>query len=295
VSRYIEKVALDQHGLVEPSDLPTPLPYNLQPRDFMRMVEDLYQLLHDLNVRLDDQGYDRLEELLDPAGFSGLVSRAVADGLSKFSRALVKNRYHNGYPDLLPARAYPGDSTPRGDRGGLEVKASRSDTSWQSHGPRAGWFCVVQFEIDRDETKAIRDREPTTVRAVMVAELERDDWSWQPAAAGRIRSGTASIKPAGRAKLRAGAVWVDPTYRAAHVLRLKTERQAVFGQEAEGIVLAAVRQSSNPIRAAELAQQLAPAAGLEADDLKSRVTSALGRLTRAGSIRRTRPGVYEAI
>jgi hypothetical protein len=295
VSRYIEKAGLDASGLIGPSDLPRALPYNLQPRDFLRMVEDLYQLLHDLNVRLDDRDYDRLEELLDPAGFSGLISRAVVDGVSKFSRALVKNRYHNGYPDLLPARTYPGDSTPHGDRGGLEVKASRSDTSWQSHGPRAGWFCVVQFEIDRDETKAIRDREPTMVRAVMVAELARDDWSWQPAAAGRMRSGTASIKPVGRAKLRAGAVWVDPTYRGAHELRLTTERQAVFGEGAEGIVLEALRQSGRPARAAELAELVGPPAGLQAHDVKSRVTSALGRLVRAGSVRRIRPGVFEAI
>ena len=70
VPRYIEKAGLDESGLVGASELPKALPYNLQPRDFVRMVEDLYQLLHDLNVRLDDRGYDRLEELLDPAGFS---------------------------------------------------------------------------------------------------------------------------------------------------------------------------------------------------------------------------------
>jgi len=74
----------------------------------------------------------------------------------------------------------------------------------------------VQFELDDDPNKAVVDREPTRVRAVMLAELTEADWSWQPAGPGKIRSGTATIIASGRAKLRAGAVWVDPLYRPTH-------------------------------------------------------------------------------
>jgi hypothetical protein len=213
--RFLDKVAVDSASMVDPSTLPFALPYGLAPNVFFRTVEDVHDLIHDVNTLLHAKSYRRLEELLDPAGFSGLISRTVAERLSRASRQLVVNQFHNGYPDLLVDGQYPGNSVQRGE-GGLEIKASRKSSSWQSHGPRAGWFCVVQFELDEDSAKAVVDRNPTCVRAVMLAELGEADWNWQPAGPGRMRSGTASVKPSGIVKLRAGAVWVDPTYRAAH-------------------------------------------------------------------------------
>lgn len=248
------------------------------------MVEDLYELLHDLNVQLDSKGYDRLEELLDPAGFSGLISRSVVDGIAKFSRALVKNAYHNGYPDLVPRGTYAGDSVQHGTLGGLEVKASRNEGSWQSHGPRGGWFCVVQFAIDQDVAKAIRDREPTTVSGVYVAELTAEDWSWQPAAAGRIRSGTASILPTGREKLRSNAVWVDPVFEDRHVELLVGLRVGLFRAQAETHVATALAAANGPVSLADLSQQLALAADVPADRIVTAVRSALRALVTADRV-----------
>jgi hypothetical protein len=82
--------------------------------------------LHELNVQLHARGYERLEELLDPAGFSGLLSRAIVDGIHRQSRALDRNEYHNGYPDLVPHGVYPGNSVQHGTKGGLEHDLSRS-------------------------------------------------------------------------------------------------------------------------------------------------------------------------
>jgi len=293
--RFVEKAEADRAGLRNEAALPSPLPHNLRPRDLLRMVEELYELLHDINTRLVDRGYDRLEELLEPAGFSGLISSAVVDGLAKFSRALVKNAHHNGFPDLLPKGVYPGDAVQRGGQGGLEVKASRSESGWQAHGPRAGWFCVVQFEIDSDTAKALQDREPTRVLSMLVAELGVDDWSWQPAAPGRIRSGTASVTPTGAAKLREGAVWVDPNYQAAHEERLVAARRRLFGAQAVDLVLGELARASEPLKPADVAERLGPTAGLDPALIHSPVQRALKVLVSDGRVHRPARGLYETV
>ena len=210
--RYLKHVPVDPGGIVPANVLPVPLPYGLTPRDFFRTVEDVHDLLHDLNGLLHQRHYLRLEELLDSAGFSGLLSRTVANRLSHSSRILVVNRFHNGYPDLIQRGHYKYDAVQHGE-GGLEIKASRHETNWQTHGPRAGWFGMAQFSIDERADIPLIDLEPTRVVAMLVAEVSMDDWSWQPAAPGKIRSGTATIRSSGIAKLRAGVVWVDPSYR----------------------------------------------------------------------------------
>lgn len=258
------------------------------------MVEDLHDLLHDVNSMMVEKGFDRMEELLDPAGFSGFISRTIVDRLDRLSRALVKNTYHNGYPDLLPRGAYPGDSTQHGTTGGLEVKASRSQAAWQSHGPRGGWFCVVQFNIDEDSEKAIRDREPTRVLAVLIGQLTEDDWSWQPAKEGRIRSGTASIRPSGTVKLRSNAVWVAPEYQGVHDERLLTARRDVWrGNDAESDCLQILHSAGRPMNTKEVAGRAAEKVGVPADRLRSTVERTLKKLFTEKSIGKPAPGRYE--
>jgi hypothetical protein len=247
-----------------------------------------------LNRQLAAKGYERLEELLDPAGFSGLVSRVVVDNIHRQSRALDRNEYHNGYPDLVPHGVYPQNRVQHGNLGGLEVKASRYDSNWQSHGPRSGWFCVVQFEIDVDPDKAIQDRDPTQIRAVMLADLERDDWSWQPARVGRIRSGTASIRVSGRHKLRTGAVWVDPSYEAEHQRLIAVSRLRLFADERDRYVLDYFR--SNPgleSRVDTVVDWVAERHGFaEPQKIESQVRSAIESLTESGEVIRVKRGVF---
>ncbi len=282
----------DPAGLRQPADLPWPLPYHLDTRDVLRLVEDLHRLLHDLNTQLDQRGYEPMERLLDSAGFSGLLSRATADRIARQSRALVLNTYHNGYPDLLPRDTYAGDSVQHGTLGGLEVKASRYESGWQAHGRRAGWFCIVQFHIDLDEAVALRSREPTRVRGVYVAELLEDDWSWQPAGAGRIRSGTASVKPSGMEKLRSGAVWVDPDYDQAHRAKLESLRVNLFdGSRADAAVLAAVTAARAALHPTQIADAVAPTVGVtNPRRLDGRVRTTCNRLVVQGQLQRTRVG-----
>lgn len=209
---YLRRVAIDAAGIVPHAD-DLELPYGLTARDFFRTVEDVQSLLGDLNEMLFEKHYGALTSLLDRAAFSGLISRTVVERLARASRRLVVNQYHNGYPDLIVDGVYPNNAVARGSEG-LEVKASRKRSGWQSHGPRAGWFCFAQFALDERKDIATNDLEPVGMRAIMVAQLELDDWSWQPAAEGKIRSGTASVRPSGLQKMRRGAIWVDPAHRA---------------------------------------------------------------------------------
>ena len=241
-------------------------------------------MLHDLNSLLHERQYERLEELLDPAGFSGLISRTVANRLARASRGLVVNQYHNGYPDLLVKGQYPGDAVQHGE-GGLEIKASRYPKGWQSHGPRAGWFGVVQFRLDERADVAVHDLEPTSVQAVLVAELTAEDWSWQPAREGRIRSGTASVRSAGVAKLRAGAVWVDPNYRTEHQRLLRDAQAALFRNELPPLILAILREMGRAATVDDLARQIAAPRGLDVTRTSTQVSAAVRKLQAAGQLR----------
>jgi hypothetical protein len=211
---YLRRVTIDPSGIVPHAD-ELELPYGLTARDFFRTAEDVQSLLGDLNDMLYEKHYGSLVDLVDRAAFSGLISRTVVERLARSSRRLVVNRKHNGYPDLIVDGVYPNNAVARGTEG-LEVKASRRQRSgWQSHGPRAGWFCFAQFWLDQRTGIATNDLEPVTMRSIMVARLELDDWSWQPAAEGKTRSGTASVRPSGLQKMWRGAIWVDPAHRAA--------------------------------------------------------------------------------
>lgn len=223
-----------------------------------------------------------------------MLSRAVVDNLAKQVRALAKNEYHNGYPDLVPHGVYPQNKVQHGDSG-LEVKATRYEASCQAHGERAGWFCVVQFAIDKREDVAIQDREPTAILAVMVAELEKDDWAWAPAKEGRIRSGTASVKPSGWVKLRAGAVWVEPAYEARHQELLADRRLKQLRDKRVEYVMDVFTQGdpSVELSAADLRAAVAAAQGLpDPDRLTHQVSEGVKALIADGRVTRVRPGVF---
>lgn len=283
-AKYLTAVVIDQSGLVADAELPSALPYGLTSRHFLRTVEDVQELIHDLNSLLDTKSYGRLEDLMDPAGFSGLLSRSVADRLERAGRGLVVNKYHNGYPDLIPAGKFPKDAVPHSDEG-VEVKASREESSWQSHGPRAGWFVVVQFQIDDSLGVPTNDREPTHIVAAMAAVLSRDDWNWQPAKPGRIRSGTASVKPEGVAKLRNGAIWVRPEYRDRHdALRVNAilyVANATLNDRIKKVLKDRGLSSADAI-ASEIGTELA----IPGERLTSRVGTRLGKLAKTGDVKR---------
>lgn len=185
------------------------LPYGLTADGIVAAINDLYAYLHALNVASIQHGYDRLEDIMLPAGFSGLLSellvRAIAKQHAHRTPGVARNQRPGGRPDLIPKAHFPEDSVHRGDEG-IEVKVSGSATSWQGHNPETGWLLIAQVAIDR-ATAPIYDRAPTEVVRVLLAKLVEADWTYSGRSPTSRRTPTASINRIGRDKLIAGTVY----------------------------------------------------------------------------------------
>ena len=185
------------------------LPYGLTPGGIVDAIGELHAYLHAINTASVEYGYGRLEDFMQPAGFSGLVSnvvvRAVAKAAETATPGLALNRHPNGRPDIVPRAVYPGDAVRRGGEG-IEVKASRYASGWQGHNVEPGWLLIVQFDIDTT-TEPVYDRTPTNVRRIMIAHLDAMDWTFSGRRPGSRRTPTASINPHGLRKLQAGTVY----------------------------------------------------------------------------------------
>lgn len=204
--RFTDRPNLHPRGFKHDLDLP----YGLRAAEVRAAIEDIYDFLHNVNRFLTEKGWDRLEETLMAATFSGMVSELVVQSMSKQSASLIRNQYHNGRPDLLPKEHYPNDAVLRGDEG-VEVKASRYDSGWQGHNVESGWIMIFQYQVDL-ESEPVEEREPTKFQRVLIAQLDEEDWSFSGRGAGSRRTITASILRSGMRKLLANPLYLDPTY-----------------------------------------------------------------------------------
>ncbi|TAK25053.1 MAG: hypothetical protein EPO26_04380 [Chloroflexota bacterium] len=180
------------------------LPYELRLDSFESALRDLYDLLADINSALVSRNLQRLEEMVRPAIFSGIVSDAMSAALARHSRVLVENRFHNGHPDLIPRGLYPNNAVAAGDDG-VEVKATKGSGAVDTHGARDAWLCVFRWSIDVDQEKPIRQRAPTHSVEILLARLIREDFRQN--ARGELGTRTASPNAAGLAKLRANWIY----------------------------------------------------------------------------------------
>lgn len=180
------------------------LPYGLRVGEVKAAIDDVYDFLHHVNKFLVDRGWDRLEETISAASFSGMLSEMIVQGVSKRSATVTKNEYHNGRPDLVPVGHYEGNAVLRGDDG-IEIKASRYGTGWQGHNIETGWIMIVQYFMQPESATAI-DR-------VLAAQLAPDDWSFSGRGMTSRRTPTASIRRSGVLKLEANPIYLDPSYR----------------------------------------------------------------------------------
>jgi len=205
VPRYIER----PEATLDDADTSIALPYGMDAAGVVKAVNDFYAYLHAINSAGISYGYARLEELLQRAAFSGLISevmvRSLALSMETKVPGLARNLYPNGHPDLIPRAMYLGDSVQYGDQG-VEVKAARNPASIQAHNTGSNWYCVVEFSCDL-ETQPVYEREPTIIRRVRIAYLLHEDWSFSGRGPTSRRTPTASITAAGREKLDKGLVY----------------------------------------------------------------------------------------
>lgn len=186
------------------------LPYGLTTEHIRLAMQEFIEFLGFVNEQFYSRDYPRLEALLMPANFSSLVGELMVATIPRYCSRIVKNRYHNGYPDLLPANLFPDDAVQHGDQG-IEVKASRYLKGWQGHNPEEGWLLVFVFDSNRP-SDAGKGQAPYPFRFVQVlgAHLTRDDWSFSGRTGASRRTITASVRASGYAKMAANLIYRVP-------------------------------------------------------------------------------------
>ena len=204
--RFTDRPNLHPRGFNRHADLP----YGLRVAEIRAALEDIYDFPHNVNRFLTERGWDRLEETLEAATFSGVISEMIVQSTAKQSVSLIKNQHHNGRPDLLPRGVYQNDAMLQAEEG-IEIKASRNDGGWQGHNVENGWIMIFQYKFDRENT-TVEDREPTKFVRVLLAQLDEEDWGFSGRQATSRRTPTASILRSGKKKLLANPVYLDPTY-----------------------------------------------------------------------------------
>lgn len=158
-----------------------------------------------VNSQLHTKGIARLESMLMPANFSSIVGEFMSSTLPTYCPTVVKNKYHNGHPDLIPAGMFANDAVQHSPHG-IEVKASRYLRAWQGHNPEEVWLMVLVFDGNRP-----RDTTPRPFRFVMVvgAQLAKSDWIFSGRSETSRRTITASVTDSGYQKMMANWIYRD--------------------------------------------------------------------------------------
>lgn len=177
------------------------IPYGCTIDHIHQAMIDFNDFLGFINLQLYGRNLSRLETLLMPANFSSLVGEFMHSAITKYCPTLVKNKYHNGHPDLIPINYYEGDSVLHGTEG-IEIKASRNMGGWQGHNAEEIWLMVFVFDSNsqRDENRGNAPR-PFKFVNVVGAQLMKEDWSESGRSATSRRTPTASVLKSGHTKM----------------------------------------------------------------------------------------------
>ena len=179
------------------------LPYELEIGHLRSAMNDFVDFLGFINNQLHFKQMIRLEKMLMPANFSSIVGEFMTASIPKYCQALVKNRYHNGHPDLIPTSAFINDAVQHSGSG-IEVKASRYLRGWQGHNPEEIWLMVFVFDCNRPVDVATR---PFRFIKVVGAQLTRSDWLFSGRSTTSRRTITASVTETGYTNMMANWIY----------------------------------------------------------------------------------------
>jgi len=190
------------------------LPYGLTTGHVQKAMEEFIDFLGFINAQLHKKGIPRLETFLMPANFSSMVGEFMHIGIERHCPTLVKNRYHNGHPDLIPPDKYR-DNAVQHCTEGIEIKASRYEKGWQGHNAEECWLMVFVFKANR-VTDREKNIEPMPFRflGVFGAQLYKHDWQFSGRSATSRRTITAAVKKSGSERMIANWIYsrrIGPT------------------------------------------------------------------------------------
>lgn len=186
------------------------IPYGLTMEHVRRTMNDFIDFLSFINTQLHTKQMPRFETFLMPANFSSMVGEFMTASIPQYCPTLVKNRYHNGHPDLVPKGMFPGDSILHANEG-IEVKASRHNSGWQGHNPEDVWLMVFVFDANSARDKALGiSPKPFRFVKVVGARLTRNDWSFSGRSKTSRRTMTARVTRSGYNKMEANWIYRGP-------------------------------------------------------------------------------------
>lgn len=187
------------------------LPYGLEVDHVAAAMNEFIDFIGFINQQLYTKEIERLETMLMPANYSSIVGEFMTSNIPKHCSSIVKNGYHNGHPDMIPAGMFPDDKLQHGTQG-IEVKASRYLKSWQGHNAEDAWLMVFCFASGRptDEGKGILPA-PFKFLKVVGAEIKKEDWKFAGRSATSRRTITASVQASGYDKMMANWIYLDPS------------------------------------------------------------------------------------
>lgn len=186
------------------------IPYGCTINHIHAGMNDFLDFLGFINQQLNGKNIPRLEAFLMPANFSSIVGEFMSAAIPKHCPGLVKNRYHNGHPDLLPKGTYPGNSAQHAPQG-IEIKGSRYLSGWQGHNAEDAWLMVFVFDANRaTDVDAHIAPKPFRFLKVVGAKLSVDDWKFSGRSETSRRTITASVRPSGFAKMESNWIYRAP-------------------------------------------------------------------------------------
>lgn len=196
----------------------TNLPYGLTAAHVAAAMNEFIDFIGFINQQLATRQIERLETMLMPANFSSIVGEFMTSTIPKHCNTLVKNAYHNGHPDMIPAGMYPNNRLQHGTEG-IEVKGSRYLKSWQGHNAEDAWLMVFCFSSGRptDKDKGILPA-PFKFLLVAGAQLTKHDWKFAGRSETSRRTITASVTESGYQKMMANWIYRNPSLSAQAAL-----------------------------------------------------------------------------
>jgi transcriptional regulator with XRE-family HTH domain len=178
------------------------LPFGLTFDHVYHAMKDFTEFLDFINRQLVSKKIPRLEEFLMAANFSSIVGEYINTSIPKYCKKLVKNRYHNGHPDLIPAGKFP-DNSVQYSKDGIEVKGSRYSSGWQGHNPETVWLMIFYFDCCTARTsKKEAIQKPFYFRGAYTAKLLKSDRSYSGRSSTSRRTITASVNKEGARKMK---------------------------------------------------------------------------------------------
>jgi hypothetical protein len=194
------------------------LPFGLSTEHIRLAMIDFTGFLGFVNQQLNTKEMERLESIVMPANFSSIVGEFMGARIPKHCPTIVKNQYHNGHPDLIPAKVFPNNAVQHATEG-IEIKASRYLRGWQGHNPEDAWLMVFVFDSNRPIDYLTS---PKPFRFVMVvgAQLTKEDWMFSGRSETSRRTITASVKRSGYEKMMATWIYKAPALTRAGTVDL---------------------------------------------------------------------------